>query len=766
VASGPSKIVPKYLSALFEDGTPAGLGDRELLERFAGGLAASSEAAEAAFAALVARHGAMVLRVCRAVLGDRHEAEDAFQATFLVLASRARSIRRGDSVGSWLHGVALRVSARARSRAARRRHHERRRAEMTNRATEAGDGSPSPDADLDRVVQEEIGRLPEKFRAAVVLCYIEGLTHETAAAQLGCPVGTIRSRLSSARERLQRRLIRRGVAPMAVTLAGPASLLESVPTGVTVPAALTETTIRGALRIGMGHGALAGIVSAEAVALTEGVLKTMMISKLTLVATTILVAGLMTTGAALTAYWGPDGDGNSVSVQAGGSGPSPTTTQKEASKPAAGQTPPPQVAKALAKREEVMKKLLQMSEDRVKALIRDYESQEQSVLKALGEAKGSDEMKALQSRRPNEASFAGALLYQAELNPGTPPAEEALVWIVTHLRVSSMAERAKEMLIRDHIRSDKIEPVFQSNAFVLAWGSKATERLLREALAQNPHRRIQALACYHLARFLSDRAGGARNSKMLDEAQQIQVAIPINRESWGYDYEERLRNADSEALEREAISLYERVVKEFGDTPLPNPLPHPTGDRLLPGGPTTYGEAARSYLRELRDLGLGRPAPEIRGVDLDGKPMKLSDYRGKVVALYFCGPVQLSADGTGKSAMVTEEVREVAERHANDPFVLLGVTTVSPGRRVDREGFRALLKASGLPARFWWDLEPDGKPGPIQAAWNARIGLHVIDGQGTIRYKHALRADLLEKALTALLKERGDKPGGPAAPRK
>ena len=129
--SGSSGAAPRYLAALFQAGTVAGLGDRVLLERFAERRDAGDEAAEVAFAALVERHGPMVLRVCRAVLGDRHEAEDAFQATFLVLASRARSIRRGDSVGSWLHGVALRVANRARWRAARRRHHERRHAEMT-----------------------------------------------------------------------------------------------------------------------------------------------------------------------------------------------------------------------------------------------------------------------------------------------------------------------------------------------------------------------------------------------------------------------------------------------------------------------------------------------------------------------------------------------------------------------------------------------------------------------------------------------------------
>ncbi|MHB1561188.1 MAG: RNA polymerase sigma factor [Isosphaeraceae bacterium] len=125
--SGPSGVAARYLATLFDSGTASGLGDRVLLERFADRQGADDPMAEAAFAALVERHGPMVLRVCRAVLGDRHEAEDAFQATFLVLASRARSIRQSDSIGSWLHGVALRVSGRARWRSARR--HAPRRAQ-------------------------------------------------------------------------------------------------------------------------------------------------------------------------------------------------------------------------------------------------------------------------------------------------------------------------------------------------------------------------------------------------------------------------------------------------------------------------------------------------------------------------------------------------------------------------------------------------------------------------------------------------------------
>ena len=214
--SDPSRAAPRYLSDLFRNGTPAALSDAELLNRFASRRSEHDETAELAFAALLARHGPMVLRVCRAVLGDRHEVEDAFQATFLVLAVRARSIRRRGSVASWLHGVALRVAAAERSRAARRRRHELATAAMTSSTTEDAGSDPVCDHELTLVIQEEIGRLPEKYRAAVVLCYLEGLTHEMAAEHLGWPVGSVKSRLAWARERLRVRLTRRGVAPTSL----------------------------------------------------------------------------------------------------------------------------------------------------------------------------------------------------------------------------------------------------------------------------------------------------------------------------------------------------------------------------------------------------------------------------------------------------------------------------------------------------------------------------------------------------------------------
>ncbi len=210
-------VALKPIGGLFEGGAIGGLGDGELLDRF---RLREGGAAESAFAALVERHGPMVLRVARSVVRDGHDAEDAFQATFLVLARKAGSLRAEGSLGPWLHGVALRVAARVRSAAGRRREKERRAAEAapTSAVDPLGDG----DGDgLGATLDEEIDRLPDRYRAAVVLCLVEGLTQEQAADRLGWPSGTVRSRLARGRERLRGRLSRRGLAP---TFAAPGAV--------------------------------------------------------------------------------------------------------------------------------------------------------------------------------------------------------------------------------------------------------------------------------------------------------------------------------------------------------------------------------------------------------------------------------------------------------------------------------------------------------------------------------------------------------------
>ena len=275
----------RQIQSLYTAGTCSGLTDGQLLERY---MASGGERAEAAFAALVERHGPMVLRICRAVLRDEHDAEDAFQATFLVLARRAGSIRHQGSLGSWLFGVANRVAQCARSGAERQRWHERRRAGMTTEAV-----ADAIADDLGAAIRREIGRLPEKLRAAVVLCYFEGRTCEQAAERLGLPVGTIKSRLSGARARLRSRLAQSGHAPDAADRAA---------WPLVVPARLASGTIASAMTTAAGGAVSVGVIPTAAIALTEGVLRAMLLSKLKAgAAVALAIAALAWIAAALAA---------------------------------------------------------------------------------------------------------------------------------------------------------------------------------------------------------------------------------------------------------------------------------------------------------------------------------------------------------------------------------------------------------------------------------------------------------------------------------
>jgi RNA polymerase sigma factor (sigma-70 family) len=280
MASGHNGVVLREVHRLFGEGTVAGLSEGQLLERF---LARRDEVA---FEALVARHGPMVLGVCRGVLRDPHEAEDAFQATFLVLIRKAGTIRRGDSLGPWLYRIARRVAVRASAGGSRRRGSEVQAAEAVA-AAPAPDG---PDRDARALIHEELDRLPEKYRAPIVLCYLEGRTHEEAARQLRWPIGSVKGRLSRARGLLRDRLTRRGLALSGVA---PAFALEGE-AGAAVPPALSEATIRAAMDIAAGKAT--GFATATTAALAEGVLKAMFANKLKGLAAGVLAVGLLAAG--------------------------------------------------------------------------------------------------------------------------------------------------------------------------------------------------------------------------------------------------------------------------------------------------------------------------------------------------------------------------------------------------------------------------------------------------------------------------------------
>ncbi|MFI5457513.1 MAG: sigma-70 family RNA polymerase sigma factor [Isosphaerales bacterium] len=292
MASNLSGAAFRSIRALFTAGTVGGLTDGQLLERFAN---RDGDGAEPAFASLVERHGPMVLRVCRTVLRDAHEAEDAFQATFLILALKAGSIRGRDSLSSWLYSVAYNVAATARSSAGRRRAHELK-AGQTRLLAFTEDARD----DLGPVIHEELDRIPERYRAVLVLCCLEGLTQHQAAQQLGWPLGTVQSRLARGRKRLRARLARRGLAPSAAVLVLP---LSSEAAQAALPAALANSTVRLALTIGAARALAIGMVPVAVMNLAKGAIRTMFVNKvLTTGMAALLAAWVIATGAAVYAY--------------------------------------------------------------------------------------------------------------------------------------------------------------------------------------------------------------------------------------------------------------------------------------------------------------------------------------------------------------------------------------------------------------------------------------------------------------------------------
>ncbi len=267
----------------------AALTDGQLLDRF---LAARDEAA---FAALVRRHAAMVLGVCRRTLAHDQDAEDAFQATFLVLVKRAAAVVPRDAVGPWLHGVAYRTALEARARNLRRRAREKQVSELPHPIAPAD----PPRGDWRPLLDGELSRLPAKYRLPVVLCDLEGRGRPEVSRRLGVPEGTLSSRLARGRKMLARRLSRRGVTLAAAALAGEMAREAAV----AAPAPLVASTVHAAARVAAGQ-ALSGAAAAPVAALAQGVLHAMALTKLKNLATLLVILTLFGTGAGLLARGG------------------------------------------------------------------------------------------------------------------------------------------------------------------------------------------------------------------------------------------------------------------------------------------------------------------------------------------------------------------------------------------------------------------------------------------------------------------------------
>jgi RNA polymerase sigma factor (sigma-70 family) len=275
-------------TALLRDG--AGLTDGQLLEDYI------SRRDEAALAALVHRHGPMVWGVCHRVLRDYHDAEDAFQATFLVFVRKAASVASRELLANWIYGVAHQTALKARATAARRKERERQVTEMPEPAAAEQDFW----RDLQPLLDEELSRLPDKYRSVIVLCDLEEKTRKQAARQLGCPEGTVGGWLARARVMLAKRLAQRGVALSGGALA---AVLSQNVASAGVPTTVVSSTIKAATLFAAGQVAATGAIPVKVAALTEGVLKAMMLNKMRLAIVLLLVAA--TSGAVGLIYQTP-----------------------------------------------------------------------------------------------------------------------------------------------------------------------------------------------------------------------------------------------------------------------------------------------------------------------------------------------------------------------------------------------------------------------------------------------------------------------------
>jgi RNA polymerase sigma factor (sigma-70 family) len=304
------EVVLQHLRKLAGFGDRLEFSDRQLLKRF------SAARDEAAFTALVERHGPLVLGVCRRVLQNSQDAEDAFQATFLVLARKAGAMGWQETIGPWLFRVAQRIAIKMRSQRTRRLGSETPLSSLSS----AGAGA-DPENSVDvhqsptvtavqkeaaRYLDEELDRLPVKYRSPLILCYFQGKTNEQAARELGWPAGSISRHLARARELLRERLVRRGVGCTSAALAG---LLVTQELSAAVPPALAQTTAHAGLLF-FGRTATAGLISTNALTLAEGMLRTMTVTNLKMAVGVLLVLGVVGFGAGQAVQ--RDGPGSAV----------------------------------------------------------------------------------------------------------------------------------------------------------------------------------------------------------------------------------------------------------------------------------------------------------------------------------------------------------------------------------------------------------------------------------------------------------------------
>jgi len=278
MASKPLNGILKRVRTLAEVQTGRALADRELLARFV------EHQDEAAFTVLIERHGPMVLGVCQRALRNAHDAEDACQATFLVFARKADSIRKTESLSSWLHGIACRIAANLKRSRIRAKKREQRVASPIEQSNASANWQ-----EVQTILDEEVADLPERYRGPLLLCYWEGKTRDEAATQLSMTAGKLHGLLERGRELLRDRLTKRGL-----TLSGAlcASMIVAGASNAALDPSLVVASTKAALLLASGGSLTPGLVSINVVTLTQEVLHTMLITKMKIVTASILCAGI------------------------------------------------------------------------------------------------------------------------------------------------------------------------------------------------------------------------------------------------------------------------------------------------------------------------------------------------------------------------------------------------------------------------------------------------------------------------------------------
>jgi RNA polymerase sigma factor (sigma-70 family) len=737
----------KQMETLFQAGTASGQSDGQLLERF---VQRRDETAEAAFAALVDRHGAMVLRVCRQVLGDEHDAQDASQATFLVLARRAGSIGRRESVASWLHGVALRVAARARLAAARRRVRERRGGEImaARQIIEIG-----ADESTERYAQlhAELGRLPQSFREPLVLCYLEGLTQEQAAAQLRCPLGTVQSRLARGRAKLKSRLTKRGFE-LSTLLTGTAPLThQSSP----APKAWAEATVRLAMQFTRTKGLS---MAAAPAALADEVLRAMVVTELKVALGALVCATLLVTGAATWDRHEPLG--TPIAVAANVAAP------VEKSQPA----PAPQEPRDLLNEITVP----------VRGTVRDELGRPVAQAWIGTQVRLRDDLwKPIQADRVRDRQEP----FRDDLGKVVPPGalgnyfelrDEGGNWqpidphdIRSHVPSGYTGETVD---LRDQgvtrpipaaghfdVRVSKGRP--RMGLWPSTGGEADRTNADGEFAVELQIRPGSSVTLHAASRDFSQRA--VKVVRVDDPKQPCEMTVkrvrhvharvietPIDHPELLLPWE--LYSIDEKGLDASDFDFLQDRAPKWGGWPTEavwgGGFAPPEGrefkallpegryriwfhsdttmrlvDFVVPAGPGPL-EMPDIHLETLAWVKhLGKPAPEIEAIDLDGKPVKLADFRGKVVVLMFC------VDRTGAKPDWFELLSELRKRFEKQPLEILALHDASV---TSREAFnnaataiRDKLHVDQLPFHFLLDRPPTGKTGPYRLATG-------VDGSG------------------------------------